>query len=103
MLKKIFSIVAIFSSYLLVCDGANGLTIIERTYVSSFECMKGKNIKNFALRLYLSNGKTDPNGPFNIRDAVQAGIFGNKIDGFIQPCYNCGDGAKQVYKHMYYE
>lgn len=46
------------------------------------------------IRVYQSSGKCDPNGPANINDAWAAGMA--HVDGYIFPCYSCGNPEKQV-------
>lgn len=69
-----------------------------------------QNGKSFAIvRVYQSNGKPDPNGniffvimlvrnifsgPYSINDAWSAGM--SHVDGYIFPCYSCGNPAKQM-------
>jgi hypothetical protein len=42
----------------------------------------------------MSNGRCDSNGPANINDAWNGGMA--HVDGYIFPCYSCGNPAGQV-------
>lgn len=44
--------------------------------------------------MYQSSGHTDPNGAASINDAHAAGI--PYVDGYIFPCYSCGNPAQQM-------
>jgi hypothetical protein len=46
------------------------------------------------IRVYQSIGIPDPNGPANINDAWNAGMA--HVDGYIFPCYSCGNPAGQM-------
>jgi hypothetical protein len=46
------------------------------------------------VRVYQSNGKPDANGPANINNAWNAGFA--HVDGYIFPCYSCGNPEQQV-------
>jgi hypothetical protein len=71
-----------------------GVDVSQRTYESSFSCAKSYGYNFAIIRVYQSNGVCDPNGPANINDAWSAGMA--HVDGYIFPCYSCGNPAKQV-------
>lgn len=57
--------------------------------------MKSSYGASFAIpRVYRSSGSVDPNGASNINNARAAGI--KYVDGYIFPCYSCGNPAKQM-------
>ena len=56
--------------------------------------MKSNGLTFAIVRVYQSNGVCDPNGPATITDAWSGGM--NYVDGYIFPCYSCGNPAKQV-------
>ena len=71
-----------------------GVDFSQLTSQSSLECVKGYGY-NFAIaRVYMSTGSPDPNGPANINNAWNAGL--EHVDGYIFPCYSCGNAAGQV-------
>jgi hypothetical protein len=71
-----------------------GVDVSQRTYTNNWSCMVS-NGKTFAIiRVYQSNGIPDPNGPYSINDAWSGGM--SYVDGYIFPCYSCGNPAKQV-------
>ena len=71
-----------------------GVDVSQRTYSSSFSCMKSYGYSFAIVRVYQSNGVCDPNGPATINDAWAGGM--SYVDGYIFPCYSCGNPAKQV-------
>jgi hypothetical protein len=86
-------------NYSIDAKTVNGVEVIERTYSSSFTCLVKDGFKTATFRVYQSNGKPDPHGPFNIVDAYISGI--TNVDGFIHPCYYCSDATKQVKSYSY--
>jgi hypothetical protein len=72
-----------------------GVDVSQATSQSSFSCMKGNYGYNFAIvRVYQSSGKCDPNGPTTMKNAWNGGMA--HVDGYIFPCYSCGNPKKQV-------
>jgi GH25 family lysozyme M1 (1,4-beta-N-acetylmuramidase) len=83
-----------FLSLLTSAAAYGGVDVSQRTYKSSWQCMV-QNGKTFAIvRVYQSSGKPDPNGPASISDAWAGGM--HYVDGYIFPCYSCGNPAKQM-------
>lgn len=81
-------------SFIAAAFATYGLDISQATSKSSFECLKS-NGYNFAIvRVYQSNGKCDVNGPSSINNAWNGGMA--HVDGYIFPCYSCGNPAKQI-------
>lgn len=81
-------------SFIAAAFATYGLDISQATSKSSFECLKS-NGYNFAIvRVYQSNGKCDVNGPTSINNAWNGGM--SHVDGYIFPCYSCGNPAKQI-------
>ncbi len=71
-----------------------GVDVSQATSVSSFSCLKN-NGYNFAIvRVYQSSGKVDPNGATSISNAWAGGMA--HVDGYIFPCYSCGNPAGQM-------
>lgn len=56
--------------------------------------MKDNGVEFAVVRVYRSTGTVDPNGRAQVDAAKSAGI--KYVDGYIFPCYKCGDGAGQV-------
>ena len=83
--------VAIFGT----ASATYGVDVSQRTYSSNFSCMKDYGYSFAIVRVYQSNGQCDPNGPYTIEDAWAGGM--SYVDGYIFPCYSCGNPAKQVY------
>ena len=75
-------------------SATTGVDVSQRTSASSFSCIKGYGYDFAIVRVYQSNGVCDPNGPANINDAWSGGMA--HVDGYIFPCYSCGNPAKQV-------
>ena len=90
----LFSVLVILSVCIVGTIATYGVDVSQRTYLSSWQCLK-QNGYNFAVvRVYQSSGKCDPNGPATINDAWNGGMA--HVDGYIFPCYSCGNAAKQV-------
>ena len=62
--------------------------------ISYLATMKSYGYSFAIVRVYQSNGVCDPNGPATINDAWTGGM--SYVDGYIFPCYSCGNPAKQV-------
>jgi hypothetical protein len=77
-----------------VSIATTGVDVSQRTYASSFSCIKSYGYNFAIVRVYQSNGQCDPNGPYTIEDAWSGGMA--HVDGYIFPCYSCGNPAKQV-------
>lgn len=78
-----------------------GVDVSTRVNKDSWSCLKTNHGVSFAIvRVYCSSGKVDSNGAATINDARAAGI--KYVDGYIFPCYSCGNPAKQVFKVYYY-
>ena len=71
-----------------------GVDVSQRTYSSSFSCMVSDGYIFTVARVYQSSGHTDPNGAATINDAWAGGM--SYVDGYIFPCYSCGNPAQQV-------
>lgn len=82
--------VALFSS----AFATYGVDVSQATSSSSFSCMKSNGYSFAIIRVYQSSGKNDPNGPTTIANAWAGGM--NNVDGYIFPCYSCGNPAGQV-------
>ena len=77
-----------------------GVDVSQRTYLNSWQCLKSNGYNFACVRVYQSSGKCDPNGPATIADAWNGGMA--HVDGYIFPCYSCGNPAKQVNKRTFY-
>lgn len=84
----------LFMAILAVALATYGVDVSQRTSKSSFECLKSNGYHFAVVRVYQSNGKCDPNGPATITDAWNGGM--SHVDGYIFPCYSCGNPRKQV-------
>lgn len=71
-----------------------GVDVSQRTYSSNFNCMVNNGYGFAIIRVYQSFGQPDPNGPASINDAWNGGM--SYVDGYIFPCYSCGNAAQQV-------
>lgn len=71
-----------------------GVDVSQRTYQSAFSCFKSNNYIFALIRVYQSSGRPDPNGPANINDAWNGGM--RNVDGYIFPCYSCGNPEQQM-------
>ncbi len=71
-----------------------GVDVSQRTPLSSWQCAKSNGYNFAVVRVYCSSGHTDSNGPANIQDAWNAGIA--HVDGYIFPCFSCGNPAGQM-------
>jgi hypothetical protein len=71
-----------------------GVDVSQRTYLSSWQCLAQNNYHFAIVRVYRSSGSVDPNGPASIEDAWAGGM--SHVDGYIFPCFSCGNPAKQV-------
>lgn len=74
-----------------------GVDVSQRTYSSNFNCMVNNGFGFAIIRVYQSFGQPDPNGPASINDAWNGGM--SYVDGYIFPCYSCGNAAQQVCPH----
>ena len=72
----------------------HGVDVSQATSQSSFNCMKSNGYSFAVVRVYCSSGHTDSNGPTSIHNAWNGGM--SHVDGYIFPCYSCGNPAKQV-------
>jgi hypothetical protein len=75
-----------------------GVDLSSRTYSSSFSCMVQNKYIFTVVRVYQSSGHTDPNGAATIKDAWAGGM--HYVDGYIFPCYSCGNPEQQVSCHI---
>jgi hypothetical protein len=71
-----------------------GVDVSSRTYSSNFDCMVKDGYIFTVVRVYQSSGHTDPNGAATINDAWAGGM--HYVDGYIFPCYSCGNPEQQV-------
>ena len=72
----------------------SGVDVSQRTYSSNFNCMVNNGYNFAIIRVYQSNGHPDPNAAASINDAWAGGM--SYVDGYIFPCYSCGNPAQQV-------
>ena len=84
----------IFSLFVAGTFATYGVDVSQRTYSDSFSCLVSNGYSFTIVRVYQSNGQPDSNGPSTINDAWAGGM--SYVDGYIFPCYSCGNPAKQV-------
>lgn len=93
-MKFFVSVLAVCVGLLASVWGYSGVDVSSATSQSSWSCMKSDG-KTFAIvRVYRSSGSVDTNGPTTISNAWAGGM--NYVDGYIFPCYSCGNAAGQV-------
>lgn len=88
------SLVIFLFSFFVVGFATIGVDVSQRTSLSSWQCARNYGYEFAVVRVYQSYGVCDPNGPLNINDAWTAGF--KNVDGYIFPCYSCGNPAGQV-------
>jgi hypothetical protein len=71
-----------------------GVDLSQATSLSSLQCVHDYGYDFAIARVYCSTGNPDSNGPSNINNAWSAGMA--HVDGYIFPCYSCGNPAKQI-------
>ena len=84
----------VFASLLTSAAANVGVDLSQATSLSSLQCVKDYGYDFVIARVYCSTGNPDSNGPSNINNAWNAGM--SHVDGYIFPCYSCGNPAKQV-------
>mmetsp|Transcript_5589 Transcript_5589/g.13975 ORF Transcript_5589/g.13975 Transcript_5589/m.13975 type:complete len:229 (+) Transcript_5589:25-711(+) len=84
----------VLSALIIGALGYSGVDVSQRTYSSSFSCMVDSGYHFAVVRVYQSSGHCDSNGPYTINDAWAGGM--SYVDGYIFPCYSCGNAAQQV-------
>jgi hypothetical protein len=89
----IFGLV-IFLTQLAALLATSGVDVSQLTSTSSYQCLVSNGYSFAVPRVYQSSGKCDPNGKQNINNARSAGV--KYVDGYIFPCYSCGNPAGQV-------
>lgn len=72
----------------------SGVDVSARTYASSFSCLSSSGYHFACVRVYKSSGSVDSNGPLTMADAWSGGM--KYVDGYVFPCYSCGNPAKQI-------
>lgn len=93
----LYSIAILFGTLLALIPLATstlGVDVSQATSVSSFQCLKSSGYSFAIVRVYQSNGKVDPNGATTISNAWAGGM--SHVDGYIFPCYSCGNPAGQM-------
>jgi hypothetical protein len=90
MLAKFFILLASIA----VALAAYGVDLSQSTPLSAFQCARNYGYEFAIVRVYCSPGYPDSNGPSNINNAWNAGFA--HVDGYIFPCYSCGNPEQQV-------
>ena len=88
------TILSLFLALVASAIAYHGVDVSQSTSSSSFSCMKGDGNSFAIVRVYQSNGVVDANGPSTINNAWAGGM--SYVDGYIFPCFSCGNPAKQV-------
>lgn len=89
-----FAILSLFLALVASAIAYHGVDVSQPTSQSSFSCMKSNGYSFAVVRVYCSSGKPDSNGPSTIKNAWNGGM--SHVDGYIFPCYSCGNPAQQV-------
>ena len=76
----------------------HGVDVSLATSKSVVSCMKSNGYSFAIVRVYCSSGHTDSNGPTTMHNAWNGGM--SHVDGYIFPCYSCGNPAKQVLTYI---
>ncbi len=84
----------ILLAFIVAAFATKGVDVSQLTSSSSWSCAKSNGYSFAIVRVYKSTGAADSNGPANINNAWNAGFA--HVDGYIFPCYSCGNAAKQV-------
>lgn len=93
-MKYFVSVLAVCIGLLASVLGYSGVDVSSSTSTSSWSCLKSAG-KTFAIvRVYKSTGAVDTNGPTTISNAWSGGM--KYVDGYIFPCFSCGNAAGQV-------
>lgn len=88
------NLVVLFLALVVVALATHGVDVSQSTSKSSFECLKSNGYTFAVVRVYKSNGAVDSNGPTTITNAWNGGMA--HVDGYIFPCYSCGNPKKQM-------
>jgi hypothetical protein len=91
--------VLIFLAQLAAFYAYSGVDVSQLTSVDSFACLVSSGYHFAIPRVYQSNGKCDPNGRQNVYNARNGGM--SYVDGYIFPCFDCGNPAGQVREHIH--
>jgi len=83
-----------FLASITVALATYGVDVSQSTSTSSFQCLKSNGYNFAVVRVYQSNGVVDSNGPSTITNAWNGGMA--HVDGYIFPCYSCGNPKKQM-------
>jgi hypothetical protein len=87
-------LVTVFTLCLAQTLATTGVDVSQLTSTSSFSCLKSYGYNFAIVRVFQSTGNPDPNGPSSIYNAWNGGMA--HVDGYIFPCYSCGNPAGQV-------
>jgi hypothetical protein len=82
-----------------VSHAYGGVDVSQRTGVEAWQCLAGDGNSFAIVRVYCSSGHPDDNGPATINDAWTGGM--SHVDGYIFPCYSCGNAAQQMVLLLY--
>lgn len=86
-----FLVIALLSA---VATAYYGVDLSTYTSVSAYQCLKNNGYSFAVPRVFCSTGRVDSNGVANIKNAWAGGM--NYVDGYIFPCYSCGNPEAQV-------
>jgi len=86
---------ALFSLILIPFLQADyGVDVSTLISVENWTCLKTSSYTFAVVRIYRSVGKIDDNAVNTINNARTAGIL--NVDGYIFPCFKCGNPREQV-------
>ena len=93
-IRKMIATSLALAGLLVGASATVGVDLSQATSLSSLQCVKDYGYDFVIARVYTSTGNPDSNGPSNINNAWNAGM--SHVDGYIFPCYSCGNPGKQV-------
>lgn len=90
MFAQLFLLIALLPLFFAY----RGVDVSSRVYTGTWQCLANSGYSFAIVRVYQSNGRVDYNGAATINDAHAGGI--SYVDGYIFPCFSCGNPEAQV-------
>ncbi|CAF0927709.1 unnamed protein product [Didymodactylos carnosus] len=94
MTGKMIGLICFLTVSITTILATKGIDVSQSVTQAQFECLKNAGYEFVITRVHQSTGKVDPNGARTIKNAKAAGF--RYVDGYIFPCFSCGNPAKQV-------